>query len=258
MPSLTIATEFLRKLDVADTDDAFRSVLADTAHGLGFRYYAMIHHDDLAVQQSWHVNICDYPEAITARIVGTRLDRRDPVIRGCAFAESAFVWSDLHRIITLDNRDRQKLAFGIHEGLNEGVTVPCWSRNDCLGSCTFAGLQSIGDAIHLRGAVQLIGVFGFQHARRIRFGGDPAPAPRPRLNPRPRDCVVLAGRGLSNKQIAKSLGLTPSTVNGYLNEARALFGATSRTELVIGAIFAGEINLHELRRVNPDHLTGMI
>lgn len=76
----------------------------------------MIHHDNLAVEQSWHVNICAYPEAISARILGKRLDRREPVIHGCAFAESAFVWSELHRVITLDQRDKQKLAFGAREG----------------------------------------------------------------------------------------------------------------------------------------------
>src|SRR3546814_10890241 len=74
------------------------------------------------------------------------------------------------------------------------------------------------------------------------------PARCPRLHPRPRDCVVLAGRGLSNKEIARALELTPRTVDGYLTEARRLFEAHDRTELVVSAVLAGEVDLHELRR----------
>jgi LuxR family quorum-sensing system transcriptional regulator CciR len=58
---------------------------------------------------------------------------------------------------------------------------------------------------------------------------------------------MLAGRGYSNKEIARALALTPRTVDGYLTEARRLFGVCDRTELVIAAISAGEISLHELQ-----------
>jgi DNA-binding CsgD family transcriptional regulator len=245
--SLAIADEFLRALPAASTSPAIRQLLGEVARDLGFRHFAMIHHDDLASQKPWHVDIRDYPSAIAERIVGQRLDYRDPIIRGCAFADSAFIWSDLPRIIALDGRDRARLEHGAREGLNQGITVPCWSRGDCMGSCTFAGLANDGDAACHLGAIQLIGIFGFQHARRVCRGGDPPPGPRPRLNPRPRDCIVLAGRGLSNKEIARALAITPRTVDGYLTEARRLFDVRDRTELVISAVFAGEVSLHELR-----------
>lgn len=244
--SLALAQDFLEALPATTTEEAMRRLLGDVGHDLGFRHFAMIHHDDLADPKPWHVDIRDYPDAVAERIIGRRLNRRDPVIRGCAFADSAFVWSELHRIITLDTRDRASLEFGAREGLNDGVTVPCWSLRDCLGSCTFAGVRN-GDATHHVGAIQLIGIFGFQHARRLRNGGEPAPGPRPRLNPRPRDCIVLAGRGLSNKQIARALDLAPRTVDGYLTEAPRLFDVNDRTELLVAAMLAGEIDLHELR-----------
>jgi LuxR family quorum-sensing system transcriptional regulator CciR len=245
--SLKLADEFLEALPAAATINGMRGLLADLASEMGFRHFAMIHHDDLATRKPWHVDIRDYPPAIADRIIGERLDRRDPIIRGCAFADSAFIWSDLHRIITLDRRDKTRLEFGATEGLDNGITVPCWSRGDCLGSCTFAGLKRSFNAADHLGAIQLIGIFGFQHARRLARGGDSDPGPAPRLKPRPRDCVVLAGRGLSNKEIARALALAPRTVDGYLTEARQLFNVHDRAELVIAAIFAGEVSLHELR-----------
>src|SRR3546814_5005721 len=87
-------------------------------------------------------------------------------------------------------------------------------------------------------------------------GGRPLPAAPPRLHPRPRDCVVLAGRGYSNKQIARALALTPRTVDGYPTEARRLFDAHDRTDLVVRAVLAGEVGLHELRR-QPETSLGL-
>src|SRR3546814_13624956 len=98
------------------------------------------------------------------------------------------------------------------------------------------------------GAAQMIGIFAFQSAHKV-FGGErPVQSTPIKLHPRPRDCVVLAGRGYSNKEIARELALTPRTVDGYLTEARRLLDAHDRTELVVSAVLAGEIGLHELRR----------
>ena len=247
LSSLSLAEAFLRALSTVRTCDGMRGLLADVAREMGFRHFAMIGHEDLAPHQPCRLEIRHYPAAVADRILGRRLDRRDPVIRGCFFADSAFAWSDLQRIITLDRRDRARLAFGAAEGLDNGITVPCWSRGDCVGSCTFAGRKESDEITRHLGTIQLIGVFGFQHAKRLARG-DPRPGPKARLHPRPRDCVMLAGRGLSNKEIARTLGLTPRTVDGYLTEARQLFSAHDRTELVFSAVLAGEIGLHELKR----------
>ena len=98
----------------------------------------------------------------------------------------------------------------------------------------------------------MIGIFAFQAALRLTSGGGFRLANHPRLHPRPRDCVVLAGRGYSNKEIARALDLTPRTVDGYLTEARRLFGAHDRTELVVSAVLAGEVGLAEIARRQPE------
>lgn len=218
---------------------------------MGFRHYALIHHDGLSSPRSDRVDIKDYPVAIAERLIGQRRFRRDPVVRGCIFADSAFVWSDLPRIICLDRTDRASLEIGAQEGLNEGITVPYVRLGDCLGSCTFAGMRHPERAHAFLGAAQMIGIFAFQAARRLLSSPD-SPRAWPRLHPRPRDCVILAGRGYSNKEIARALSLAPRTVDGYLAEARRLFGAHDRTELVVSAVLAGEVGLDELRSRQPE------
>src|SRR3546814_20261958 len=88
-----------------------------------------------------------------------------------------------------------------------------------MGSCTFAGMRRPERAERLLGPAQVIGIFAFQAALRM-LRQTRLSLPLPRLHPRPRDCVMLAGCGYSNKQIARALGLTPRTVDCYLTEAQ--------------------------------------
>lgn len=50
------------------------------------------------------------------------------------------------------------------------------------------------------------------------------------LTARERDCLRLVARGMSSKEIALALGLSPLTVDGYLKEAARTLGVSSRRE----------------------------
>lgn len=252
LSSLALTNAVVDALRRTDTPEELTGLMEDITRALSFRYYALIHHDDLSTPTGDLVDFRDYPTAIAERLICERRYRRDPVIRGCIFARGAFLWSELPRIIHFDRLDRASFEIGAQEGLNEGITVPYIRLGDRMGSCTFAGTAKPDEAHRFVGAAQMVGVFAFQAALRLRSGElRPVESP-PRLHPRPRDCVVLAGRGYSNKQIARALALTPRTVDGYLTEARRLFDAHDRTELVVCAVLAGEVGLHELAHRQPE------
>jgi DNA-binding CsgD family transcriptional regulator len=246
----------LRALSKVGTPAELAGLMEAVTAEIGFRHYALIHHDDLRGSPADRVKILDYPDSIEQRIISEATWRRDPVIRASLFAPRAFRWSEIGDIITLDGRDEDCLRMGAKAGLNEGITVPFHLLGECTGSCTFAGTRAPRRSRRYLGVAQMIGIFAFQAARRV-IGASDTRAPRPRLQPRPRDCIVLIGRGLSNKEIARALGITPRTVDGYLTEARQLFDAHDRTELVISALFAGEIGLSELRPGQPEHSLGL-
>jgi LuxR family quorum-sensing system transcriptional regulator CciR len=241
-----LAYDILRAIRAADSWTALRSVTRDFTDEMGFRYYALITHEDLREPGPGAVDLRDYAEGAVRRIITECGYLRDPVMRGAIFADCAFLWSELRQLIELDQRDRIALELGRREGLNEGITVPCGRLGHRLGSCTFAGLRTPRCAELMLGPAQLFGTFAFHRARCLA-GAVFAPARPPRLEPRHRDCVVLAGRGIGDKTIAHRLGLTPRTVESYMRDARRLFGARDRAELVCAALLAGEIDLPELR-----------
>ena len=68
--------------------------------------------------------------------------------------------------------------------------------------------------------------------------------PRPlslALTPRELDVLRLAAEGLSNKEIARRLFVTPRTVNYHLDHVYAKLGVNSRTEAVVAALRLGLI-----------------
>ena len=52
-----------------------------------------------------------------------------------------------------------------------------------------------------------------------------------RLSERQRQCLRAAARGYSSKEIARQLGLSPSTVNNHIESAKKLAQASERGEL---------------------------
>lgn len=70
----------------------------------------------------------------------------------------------------------------------------------------------------------------------------PRPAPRPVneiLTPRERDTVRLVAQGLSNKEIARHLGVSVTTVRTHLNRVYDKLGSPSRVELALLAARPG-------------------
>lgn len=125
--SVALADSFIRASRAAASAVDLARLMEEITLELGFRHFALIHHADLRGTPTDRVDIRDYPEAAVMRIIGEAKFRRDPVIRACAFAECAFLWSEIDRIITLDRNDRNCLE----AGRNEGLIEPNWWSARC-------------------------------------------------------------------------------------------------------------------------------
>lgn len=60
-----------------------------------------------------------------------------------------------------------------------------------------------------------------------------------KLNVRERDCVVLAGKGLSDREIGEYIGLRACTVRDYMKRAFRLLEVGGRVEAAVIAAKAG-------------------
>jgi DNA-binding NarL/FixJ family response regulator len=65
------------------------------------------------------------------------------------------------------------------------------------------------------------------------------PARAAALSPRQVEVVALLARGLSNKDIARTLGVAPATVKSHVTQVMNALGATNRTDAAVRARAAG-------------------
>jgi len=67
------------------------------------------------------------------------------------------------------------------------------------------------------------------------------PDPSPALSPREREVIQRAAEGLADKQISVALGISESTVKGYLRQVYEKLGAADRAQAVAIALRARQI-----------------
>ncbi len=244
--------------------EALELLLEAAALELGFRHYAMIHHDDARVKTPGLIHMQNYPAVYAERYVAGQLHRIDPVVHTCHTASASFCWSDIGELIALRASHRRFLEAGAREGVADGITVPAYVLGERSGSCNFSGPLRPEIVRRSLGAVQLVGSFAFQAARRIILGvgvggGGSGPGSLREvrsagLRPRERECIILAGHGKSNEDIGTILGLSAGTVKNYIASACARYRVHNRTQVLIAAAIDGEVGIHEVAPRQYCHL----
>jgi len=251
---LHFAEQFLAEVQRVPDLSGVEHLLESASRDLGFRHYAMIHHDDARERRPGLIHMQNYPHGYAERYVAERLHRDDPVVHACTAANACFCWSELPRLIRICERHRGFLERGARAGVVDGITVPSFVLGERSGSCNFSGPRDPARVGRFVGVVQIVGSFAFQAARRIVLGGRLREVRAARLQPRQRECVVLAGQGKSNTDIATILGISVATVKSYIEAGCARYAVHNRTQLVIAAILDGEIGIHEIAPRQYRHL----
>ena len=72
-----------------------------------------------------------------------------------------------------------------------------------------------------------------------------------KLSLREIDVMLLAARGLDDRQIAWHLGISSKTVKNHLIQVKRAIGYENRVQLVLYALKRGWLRCHELVVVHP-------
>jgi LuxR family quorum-sensing system transcriptional regulator CciR len=248
MDTLAAAADFACGISSVVSKEALRSALAEACQRAGFRYFALSHHVDFTtVPQALRMH--NYPAGWEDWYDANQLGLSDPIHRASHFTVGGFYWRDVARLIPLNRSDRRLLGRGREIGLGDGVTVPAHVPGEARGSCSFVTVP--GESLP-EGALlwaQAIGICAFEGARRLQHRTRGAALPP--VSERQRQCIALIGRGLSNRSIARKLGIGEQSVMEHLREARARLGVRTRTELVVSLLAAGEICFTDVGRRLP-------
>lgn len=148
------------------------------------------------------------------------------------FADAALAWAALPRrydeLLAVERQGMSLLASGdLRRGPDGGVEVLTEVER---------GLRELGARWDAGRVARVLGEHGVQVVRAWRRGpkgyGD-------ELSPRELEVVELVARGMTNKQAAESLFVSPKTVAMHLRSAMRKLGVSSRTAAAMAAAEAG-------------------
>jgi LuxR family quorum-sensing system transcriptional regulator CciR len=240
MPGLSLLEDYVAEAGAATSMPTLNRLTTDAVHALGFDFFGIVHHVTFGRPVAGYVGLHCYPEEWVATV---RDHGRppDPVLRAAERVVAGFRWDRMDSIIALTPRERRYMDSAARHGVGDGFTVPNHVPGEVPGSSSF-GLR-LGRQLPERNlpAVQALGNFAFEAARRLTDAGVSRWIAPVALSGRQRDCLLLAAQGKSDSVIAQLLGIRPRTVNEHMEAAKRRYGVATRTQLLVRALLRSEI-----------------
>ncbi|TRW18285.1 LuxR family transcriptional regulator [Glacieibacterium frigidum] len=224
--------------------DAVEACLSDATRRLDFDYFGMVQRVSARLSVS-PVQLSDFPEDWRNLLATEDYYVHDPVLVACEKSVAPFSWDDLPDLITMTRQHHDYMATAGRMGLRRGYTIPIHVPGEASGLCSFVTAGDRELPAQSLPAAQYLACFAFEAARRLVVSRAEANGV-PRLTQRQLDCVVLVAQGKSNWVAGQLLGLSPQTVHKYLESAKTRYGVSSRTELVVRALYDGQLSFNDV------------
>ena len=242
--------EFVREANRVADMPSLRSLTEGVVEALGFDYFALVHHVNLAKRPNDYVRLINYPRSWIEMSQKYAYYADDPVHAASQKSGTPFLWTDVPKIITLTNRQEEILDSARLSGVGAGFTVPVNIPGEYSGSCSFSTRHGRPLPNASLPAAQYVGCFAFEAARRVVEMTRPLKAPpketRQPLSRRQVDCVILAGRGKSDRDVGQLLGISGQTVHSHIEEAKRRYNVATRQQLIVRALFDSLITFADL------------
>ncbi|RYD59960.1 MAG: hypothetical protein EOP60_00600 [Sphingomonadales bacterium] len=173
--------------------------------------------------------------------------RHDPAPLAGQLTSAAFPWTEISRMLSLSEIQKDILVEARSYGLRSGFTLPVGVPGEPHGGCSFVtDRDDLPGRWRCRAAV-LIGAEAFREARRLH-GFAVTRKPLPHLSDRKLQCLELLTIGKTDVEIAMIEGIKESTVRTYMAALRQDFGVVSRAQL---AALATRLGLVDYRDAIP-------
>lgn len=169
----------------------------------------------------------------------------DAIMMACEQRLLGFQWSDLERVIEMNDRRRETLALYAAHGLEDGYTVPLCVPNEPRGFASFGYADASNLSFQQMSIIQLTVPLLFETARRVQGLWKEHRMPLG-LSHRQVECVTLVAKGFSDAQIARKLGISVETVHDHIEAAKRRYGAKKRVDLVVKAIRSGDVHWNKI------------
>lgn len=160
-----------------------------------------------------------------------QLYRDDPVISYALQGREGAYWGDAFEPGRLTKKGRRVLEMAAGAGLSDGYLMPVDIRRGDVMVVSYQG-ERLNHDPRVQAALHLMGVEFARVGQRMQDGAKVDNVRLSGLSRRQTLILELAGRGLTNADIATNLGIATKTVEYHLSRARVHLGAANTKEAI--------------------------
>jgi LuxR family transcriptional activator of conjugal transfer of Ti plasmids len=218
---------FIDMVETAHDEKMIKYAIKTFATALGFERFAYLQAegDELRTVHSYPLpweNVYLTNQYATIDPVVTEAKRRMEV-----FSWSADTWPSRGSSLLRRFRDQ-----AIDHGIRSGVTIPVHGSFDSKILLTFASSSAQADASIWSDPAKAVQAALAVHYRLKIIAAGIVLAPKRMFSPKEAVCVMWAAKGKFGHEIADITGISPRTVQHYLDSARQKLGAVNIQHLV--------------------------
>ncbi len=217
----------------------------EVATRLGFAYFALTHYvnDPLAANVA---NVTNIPEGLRQLAIAKQHVKFSPLPALCRSRIAGFSWSQALEMAP-PSAGYQEIQRDYREfGVGEGYIVPANLVDDICGAIQFAVRRDQALRPRVFPHAQYLGALAYDATRRIAKANKfPSPAP-PDLTARQLDCITLVARGKGDWEIGRLLEISKETVHKHIQAAMKRYDVTTRTQLVVRALYSSQISFDDV------------
>jgi LuxR family transcriptional regulator, quorum-sensing system regulator BjaR1 len=236
------AFDLIDEFDRATTTDQVMGRLGSALAAFGYNAFLItgVPQPPLRVEAYFLLN--GWPSGFSVEYDRQNYYQDDPVATWCRRSIDPYEWCEAHYDPGTWPRAGKVMQLAHDFGMKKGFCVPIIRGNGFTACVTMAGDQPDFEP-RAKKAMHLISLYAHAKAASL-LQIDAGVRTDHKLLTR-RECEVLrwVGAGKTSWEAAKIMGITERTVNKFVIEASRKLNATTRTQAVVNAILAKEIEI---------------
>lgn len=219
--------------------------LGEVTIRLGFTFFSLSHHvsDPLAANVA---NVTNLPEELRQRSIEKLRHGSSPLPALSKNSIAGFTWTDE---ITADlSRDVLAEIEQAYQVFDVGACfiVPANLPDAICGAIRFHVRLDEVLPVRMFPHAQYLGALAYDASMRMAKSNTfPSSAP-PDLTARQLDCLMLVARGKGDWEIGRLLEISKETVHKHIQAAMKRYNVTTRTQLVVRALYRSQISFDDV------------
>lgn len=246
MKSDSIVLEFLDKAKYCKTVEELSKEIQTIFENIGFPLWAYQTEGQPLQKDYKPVLVHNFPKKWEEHYVRNKCFEVDPVINYGSNITQPFQWSKLTQDINLNKQELEYQDAANSFGMKDGLAIPLIGARGKISMVSLTTDENQKEVSKVMKVYrdQIIALsYAFHSIAKELIREEFFYTDKPKLTNREKECLLWTCRNKSSWEIGMILGISKSTVNFHLDNARRKYGVSNKFHLVLKAINDGVISV---------------